>query len=159
MAKNTEVNDYDDILDRSWDEIPEAKQLPVGTYRLKAISGKYTPGDGNLSPRVNITLITVEPVDVDADDIAELGEDYPFSENIMNHVVWLSENRDYRNFALLLGKFGVDLDGMGIQETLRDIKNIVKNREILAYVEPDSFVAKSGEEVHGNKPTSFAPIE
>ncbi len=75
-------NDYEQILNRSWDEIPVSQVLPVGTYRLK--SGGATYMEAKEAGKNDCVLFPYTPVepqeDVDADALAELGE-YDITQN------------------------------------------------------------------------------
>ncbi len=69
--------DYEEILNKSWDEIPVSQVLPVGSYRLK--SGGANIMEAKSDDKNDCVLFIYTPVepleDVDADAMAELGDD------------------------------------------------------------------------------------
>ena len=98
----------------------------------------------------------IEPQDdVDADELAELGEDYDLKANQIFYKVFLSGPADYKKARQHTEKHGIDCTG----KTMRETNKLLKGADILAFLEQDTFTNRAGEIDHGMKATSFSPVE
>lgn len=150
------MSDYIDIQTASWDEIPEKKTLPVGTYLLKGRSAKYNPPkedgkNGNV-------MFVYEPRqamdDVDDDAFQELGSDYDLANNPIFFRIWIERQTDWQNVKRHLEKHGIDVSG-GIQKSFEQFKG----NEVLAYLSTRTFTNGAGETVEDNDASNFAPVD
>jgi hypothetical protein len=92
------MSDYEELANLSWDDVPEIKLLPTGTWKLRGQSATLQPAksEGG-SPSVLFTYVPVEPMaDVDDDELAELhnGGEYDYSLNRIFVRMWISDGRD-----------------------------------------------------------------
>lgn len=151
------MSDYADILSQSWDEIPEAKTLPQGSYLLRARSASYQPAkDVDKSPAVLFVYSAKEAMeDVDADEIAKLGDNYDIGANKIFSRFFVADKSDWDNVRKHIAKHGVDLKGLTIEESLK----AVKGREVIAFLGQRSFTTNAGEAKEENVPSNFTPVE
>lgn len=147
--------DYSDILTKSWDEIPEPKTLPNGSYRLKGRNASFLPAkDDNSNPRILFFYSVKEPMDdVDQDALDALGPDYDMEENDVVATFWLQKSKDYANVKAHLKLHGVDVSG-NIQDSLKAFKG----SEVNAFLTSETFTNAQGQLVEQNKPTAFTAV-
>jgi len=152
-----DAESYEDLLKRSWSEIPEVFLLPVGTWRLRARNAVFQPPKSAESNACMLFIYDArEPQDdVNEDALAELGADYDFSENRVFGRFWLETGADWDNVRKHLAKHGVDVDNLSIEDSLKD----VKGREIFAYLNQDTYTAQGGEVREKNEPSQFVSVE
>lgn len=148
---------YDDILNRSWDEIPAPKLLPDGDYLLKARGGKYNPAEGNRNARINFGYTVEDAIEIDDPDArAELGENYDFGENDIFHTVWVEKAKDWQGVAKHIRAHGIETEGMNVQDTLKAVRDAL----VIARIGTRSYVKKdTGEEVFENTASNFRAVE
>src|SRR5690606_4101030 len=126
------ADDYDDILNRSWDDIPIPQVLPLGSYLLRNRNVTYKPATDTASARVLFFYNVREPMDdVDADALAELGEDYDLSTNQVVASFFVESARDWDTVRNHLALHGVDLSGKTIREAFKE----VRGKEVVAYLD------------------------
>ncbi len=149
--------DYEEILNKSWDEIPVAQLLPVGSYRLKSGGANYIEAkDADKNDCVLFPYTPVEPLqDVDADALAELG-DYDISQNKVFHRIWIEGYADWDKVRKHILKHGIELIP---GETPKETFARMKGSAIIAWLDQREFEDKSGETVQTNDPTQFAAVE
>lgn len=150
------MSDYIDIATTSWDEIPEKKTLPVGTYLLRARSAKYNePKEEGKNGSVVFVYEPRMPMDdVNDDDLAELGQDYDLANNTIFYRIWIERQTDWQTVKKHLAKHGVDVSG-----SIQDSFDAVKGKEVLAYLSTRTFTNGAGETVEDNDASNFAPVE
>lgn len=157
------ADSYKDIAHRQWDEIPEPKLLPVGSYLLKALGGRLKDiettddeGDTQQATLVNFGYSVVEPMsDVNEVDLEKLGEDYDFSMNKVYATFWINDDGDWGKVKKHLAKHGVNVSGMDVSESLK----AVRGAKIAAYLDERSYTNNAGDEVTENSPTNFVEYE
>lgn len=166
--RNTEVEDgsetensgYDDILNRSWDNMPTAALLPVGSWVLTARNGVYLPPKDKTNARVIFFYKAQEPMDdVDADALAEMGittGEYDLGLNEIAYTIWIEGPRDWAKVKEHLELLNVDTSG-GL--TLKESFKAVKGANVVAFLDQSSFKRRDGTPVDENKPTSFSKYE
>lgn len=150
-------DNYEDILDRGWDEIPEVKPLPVGSWLLKGRNASYQPAKtADKSPSVLFVYEPKEPMDdVDEAGLADLGKDYEYGNNRIFFRKWIETSADWDQVRNHLTKHGVDVKGSSIKDTLAAFKGT----EVIAYLNHRSFVNAAGESQIDCQPTSFSAVE
>lgn len=156
-ADEVAAESYDDILDRSWSEMPKALNLPLGTYELEGRNASFLKADTdkNLNARVLIFDKVIQPMeDVDEDAIRALGENYDFTNNEVVTTIWLEKDVDWDEVNQNLQKRGLDTDSMTLRESLK----AVKGTRVLAYLNQGTFTTRSGEVKTENRATSFAAV-
>lgn len=146
---------YESLLDRSWDEIPEVKALPVGSYRLRGRNASYKAGDGDKNPFFLFVYEVREPMDdVDEDALADLGPDYDVQENRVFHRIWVETGADMDGVRKHLAKHNVPLGG-----TIKDSLKAFKGTEVIAYLDQRVFENSAGETVTENNAKSFSSTD
>ena len=148
-------NDYDDLLNRSWDEIPEPQPLPTGHYVLKGRNANYVPPKGDSSGKVLFFYSPQEPMtDVDRDALDALGDNYDIRNNDVVATFWVDRPKDWDAVRQHLKLHGVDPSGT-IKETLGSFKG----SEVVAYLGSREFTRKDGSTGVDNPPSEFTRIE
>ncbi len=149
---------YEDIMSRSWGDIPEVRLLPVGTWRLRARNATLLrPKTAEQSPVILVAYTPMEPLDdVDVDEIAELGDGYDWAANRLFARFWVEDAADWdkvrKHFTLL----GIECpESESIQDTLKR----VKGAEINAYVGIESYKNPQGEMEHRNNVSGFTVVD
>ncbi len=151
------TGDYEDILNRSWDEIPEPELLPVGSYRLKSRGATFMEAKASdQNDRVMFIYNATEPLDdVDADALAALG-DYDISQNRLFFTIWIESYADWDKVRKHIAKHNIEaVPG----ETPKETFNRMKGSVVIAWLDHRSFESKSGDMVETNDPTQFAKVE
>lgn len=147
---------YEDLADMGWDDIPEPKLLPVGSWRLKARNATYKEGKGDSNPYFMFVYVPSAPLDdVDADKLIELGADYDVSNNRIFHRMWVETASDFDAVRKHLAKHGIELEGKSVKETLAAFKGT----EVIGAIGIKVFTDRSNEERQENVVEAFAPIE
>lgn len=152
----TEATDYSDILKRTKEDIPQQKNLPVGTWRLRCTNAVYNPPKGDSKPTVLFVYEARQAMDdVAPEEISALGEDYDIGEKQIFHRIWIERASDFNRVVSHLEKHGVDCGS----QPLEDAITAAKGSEVIAYLELDSFKTRAGDEITDNKPSQFTPVE
>ncbi len=150
------ASDYEDILNRSWGEVPKEKLLPKGSYLLKGQSAKFKAGDGDTNPYVLIVTSPVEAMDdVNEEEFAELGADYDVKGNRIFTRVYLERGADYDALKTILTKFGVDTsDKASLGDSLKE----VRGKEVVGFIGSRTFEVR-GETRTENTVSQWAAVE
>lgn len=150
---------YEDLLDRSFNEIPKPKTLPNGSWRLQGRNATIIePKEAGKSRQVMFVYQATEPMDDVSDtELAALGADYDYGLKPVFVRFWLQEGADYDKLRKHLEKHGIDTsrDGISIKEML---KTEFRGTEVAAYLDKRSFVDGVGEEQEENTATQFTPV-
>lgn len=156
MAKTKEpVESYDDILDRTWDEMPETKVLPDGDWLLKGRNAAFVAPKGDGNAKV-LFFYTPEQAmeDVDPSALEALGEDYDLKDNQIVFTIWIENNRDWQAVRRHLAKHGVDPT-----LTIREQFKKFRGTETIARVGLRTFTNAAGESVPENTASDFREVE
>jgi hypothetical protein len=147
---------YSDILNRSWDDIPEPKLLPVGSWLLRGKNVAYFPAaEEGKSARVAFFYEAKEPMDdVDAGELRELGDDYAYSENDIVKQFFINRNKDWDAVRKHLALHGIDSEGKSQAETFKAFGGT----EVVSYLSTKTYVRQDGTTVTDNDPTTFAAV-
>lgn len=153
MAANT----YDKLLDRSWDEIPEAVVLPVGSWLLRGRNAAFVAAKGEANPRVLFFYTPVEAMaDVDGGELGALGDDYDFNNNQIVKTFWVESNRDWATVRSHLELHGLETGGGKSQvDSLKEFKGA----EVIAFLDTKTFEDQAGRTRIDNDPTNFRAVE
>ena len=147
---------YSDILNTQWDDIPEPKVLPDGSYLLKLRNASYQPAKGEGDPTVMFAYKVVEPMDdVPQDENDKLGNDYDYDLNTIFSRFWISNTADWAKVRKHLEKHGVDVSGKTPTEALKD----ARGSEVVAFLQQRSYTNNSGQDVTENQPTNFSEVQ
>jgi hypothetical protein len=148
--------DYEDILNRSWDDIPEPKVVPVGTWRLKGENATWINAKAaDQNDRILFVYSLMEPLsDVDEDDLTALG-DYDYTQNRVFAAFFMETAKDYDAVRKHMRKHGIDCTGRSMKDTL----GAIKGTEVLAYLDTKTFTNSVGDVENDNDPKQFAPVD
>lgn len=150
---------YEDILNRSVEDLPEAKFLPSGSWVLKASNGaKFTPPKSE--DDVPVVLFVYEPIepmdDVDDDAIEELGEDYDLANNPLFFRIRIQRESDWKRVIDHVKLHGVDPEGLTVKEAMA----AVKGARIIGAVTLRSYTDKATQTLKTvNDVAQFAEVE
>lgn len=148
---------YSEILARSWDAIPQPKLLPQGTWLLRVRNVSYFPAneEKNMPERVAFFFEAKEPMDdVDAQEIAALGEGYDYAINDVVAQFSIFRPKDWADVRKLLELLGVTTQGQEQAATFSE----AKGQEVLGYLIQSTYTKKDGISVTDNKPTTFDKV-
>lgn len=147
------MSDYSDILNMTWEDIPEPKLVPGGSWLLRCRNATFIPKKGEQDAKVLFFYEPKEPMDdVDAGEIEALG-DYNVSENDLVAQFFINRSKDWVKVRNHIEKHGVEVTG-NIPETLKS----VKGSEVIAFVGTRTYTNSVGESVTDNTVTQFAPV-
>ena len=152
------VESYDDILDRSFDDLQDDKTLPGGLWVLRLRNAHFmTPREEGQSAQVLFFYHPIEPTDdVDQDELDALGDDYDVTENQIVFKVWIDGNRAWKDLMRHLKKHsGVDWDAGSIREVL---KTGVKGSEVVSRLGERTYENTFGELVTENVASDFRAL-
>lgn len=147
---------YEDILNRSWDDIPEPKLLPEGSWLLRGKNvAFFPPQEEGKSARVAFFYEAVEPMDdVKQESLDALGEDYAYSENDIVKQFFINRNRDWDAVRKHLALHGVDTQGKSQADSFKAFKGT----EVIAWLGTKTFTTQAGETKTDNDPSNFATL-
>jgi hypothetical protein len=102
--------DYDDLLNRTWDDIPEPVLLPGGTWMVAGKTAALVrPKEEGKSLKILFGLKAKEPVNVAQEELDELG-DYDITINDLQHTIYIENASDWDKVRKFLAVFGVEID-------------------------------------------------
>lgn len=147
--------DYADILNKSWDEIPEVVPVPKGSYLLKGQNATFQPAKGeDGSPSVLFVYRVKEPMDdVDTGELEALGANYDLEANRIFTRFWINDGSDWDKVRKHLAKHGVPLKG-NIADSLKEFKGA----EVVAFVDQRNFTDNAGQSQTENTAANFTPV-
>lgn len=151
------MSEYADILSQSWDNIPQPKLLPVGSWLLKGRNASFQAAkDETKSNAVLFVYSAKEPMDdVDSDALSELGAEYDVAENKIFFRMYVDDAAAWDGVRNHLAKHGIDTAGKSIADSLKAFKGT----EVIAYLDQNTFVNAAGESVTSNNAKQFAQVE
>lgn len=146
------LDSYDDMLDRSFSEVPMPKDVPLTTYLATCDGAIFKkPAKEGVSPQVLFFFRLSSPVEeLDEDAAAELGENYDFTMNRYARQIWLGEARDWKVVMEILHTLGVDTSDCTIKEALKSAKGkeaVVALKRGKDYTDRDGHARRGGIEV------------
>lgn len=146
-------DNYEDILNQSWDNIPVPKLLPEGSWLLRGQNAKYQPSKGeDQAPTVMFVDVPKEPMnDVDAEELAKLGDNYDLANNKLFTRVFINDASDWNKARKILKAHGIETEGQSIQDSLK----AYKGTESIAFLSQRTFTNKAGEEQQSNEASQF----
>ena len=145
-------DNYEEILSRGWDEIPEVRPLPTGSYLLKGRGAKYHPAKGDGNPSILFVYTPMEPMDdVDDAELKALGANYDIKGNRIFYRAWLETGADWDTVRKHLAKHGIETKGKNISDSL----GAFKGTEVVAHLGVRNYTNGAGDLVTENQPNAF----
>lgn len=151
------VEKYADIADQSWDDLPQPKVLPEGTWLLRGTNVSYFPEDKKNDKKARVVFFYdfKEPMDdVDQSELQALGEDYDFGNNDVAKQFYINKPKDWAGVRKHLELHGVDCEGKSQPETF----DAFKGTEVLSYITKGVYTNRAGESVEQNVASTFAAV-
>lgn len=146
---------YESILNSSWDDLPEPKELPVGNWLWKVNRAQYFEPKEDKSGQVVFYLEPKEAQDdVDQDSLEELGDDYDFANNEVGYSFFVKTAKDWDKVKKFIALLGVDLDGLTIAEGLKAVKGANVFAEAFYRTYKDKTTQESVRQLSVRKATS-----
>lgn len=155
------VSNYDDILNRTWEDVPEPVLLPGGGWLFKGQSaGLVKPreeGEGKL--KVIFNYKAVRPVTVAEDLLDELG-DYDFTINDLSFTIFLESAADWDKVRKHLAIHGVEMKGSILDENGKLAFNkAFRDSEVVAEVSQRSYENRDGDTIWQNSLSKFQAVD
>lgn len=150
------MSKYNEIVNRSWDDIPEPQLLPQGSWLLRGRNvAIFPPKEDGAATRVAFFYEAKEPMDdVPQTELDALGADYSYAENDIVKQFFINRNKDWDNVRKHLELHGISTKGKSQPETF----DAFKGTEVVAFLQTKTFVNGAGQQVTDNDPTSFAAV-
>lgn len=161
FAGENEAADYGDILDRTFEDLPEDKLLPGGSWLLKGRSAGYSaPREEGKNGKVLFFYIPQAPMEgVDTAELEALGPDYDVSENQIVFTIWIEFNRDWRKVENHLRVHGTYDPTKSIKENFKAFRG----SEVVAHLDTRTYERKAPdgtkESVTENSASNFRSVE
>lgn len=151
--------DYDDILNRSWDEIPEPQILPAGDWLVAGANAALVkPTEEGKSLKVLLSYTAKSPVAVDEDKLAELGE-YDISTSDLNYTIFVEKASDWDKVRKHLAIAGVPMEGAILNENGKlGFAKAFRGSEVVVELGERSFQNQAGETIWQNSMSKFRTV-
>lgn len=151
--------EYDDILNATWDDIPEAQLLPVGNWLLKGSNVAYLkPKTEEDKAKVLFTYKASKPVNVAEDLLEELG-DYDVSINDLQLQIFIESAADWTKVRKQAELGGVDVGNKLFDDSgkLAFAKKF-RGSEVVAEVGQRNYTNRDDEVVWQNSISKFQRV-
>lgn len=151
--------DYDDILNRTWDDIPEPVLLPGGAWMVVGkTAGLVKPREEGQSLKVLFNLKAKEPVNVAQEELDELG-DYDITINDLQYTVYIESAADWDKVRKFLAVFGVEMSGSILDDKGKlAFAKAFNGAEAIAEIGQRNYENKDGETVWQNTLSKFQKV-
>lgn len=152
-------DNYDEILNRTWEEVPELQLLKTGGWLVKGRSvALIRPKDEGKSLKVLFGFKAEQPVSVAQDLLDEMG-DYDFTANDLNYTMYVETAADWDKVRKFLDIFGVEVDkkkpiidsATGKLSFSKDFQG----REAIAEISERSYDNDAGQTIWQNQLSKF----
>jgi hypothetical protein len=145
MAMATDHDtDFEDLLDKSFDEVEEPPLVPTGPWIIQGIGNSYKDGSEGEPAKGNLGFTLVKPTDeVDPDKLAEVGEEWKGQRFWKRYTFEGPQDR----WAVVQDLRALGVEGSAtVKEMLKNGK-LIKGRQAIGIVQIDNFTRRSGEKV------------
>lgn len=153
--------DYADIAERSWEEIPEAKTLPDGQWRV--VGGNVSlikPREEGGSFKVLWNYKAAEPLaNVDQEALDDLGTDYDITTNDLTFTQYIERAADWSKVKKHAELHGIELDLKSpiIVDGKLSFAKSFRNSTVVATLGTRTY-EKDGETHFDNSMSKFLPV-
>lgn len=150
---------YEDILNRTWDEIPEPVLLPAGGWLL---AGKNValvkPKEEGKSLKILFSYQAKEAISVAEDLIEELG-DYDIAINDLSFTIYVENPSDWNKVRKHLALHGVEMEGSILDENGKLAFNkAFRGSEVVAEIGQRSYDDANGDTIWQNSLAKFQKV-
>lgn len=151
--------DYDDLLNQTWEELPENKNIPAGGWLLKGTNvALIKPKEEDQDLKVLFTYNPKEPISVPQDLLDDMG-DYDFTGNDIQFTVYIRRASDWNDVKAHLAKHGVELSGALLNEAGKlAFAKAFRGTEVIADIGERSYQNAAGDTVWQNTASKFQPV-
>lgn len=152
--------DYDDIMNRTWDDIPQPQLLPGGGWLIKGRNaGFMKAAEEGKSAKVIFFYTAKEPVTVGQDLLDEMG-DYDFAINDLSYTIYIETAADWDKVRKHLEKHGVELSGKLFNDAGKlAFSKKFAGAEVTAEIGQRSYENNDGETIWQNTLSKFQKAE
>lgn len=152
--------DYDDLLNTSWENIPEPVNLPGGSYLIKGANVAFVKAKEEGKPhKVLFSYNAQSPVAVDEDALAELPEGYEIETNDLTYTVFIEKAADWNNVRKHLELHGIELTGGIFENGKLSFAKAFRGAEIVAEVGQRFYTNAAGDSIPQNTLSKFQRVE
>lgn len=152
--------DYDDLVNRTWEDIPEPQLLPGGLWlNTGRNAGFMKPREEGQSAKVVFFYKPKEAIQVNEEDLAELGDDYDLSINDLTYTIYIESAADWDKVRKHMALHGVTMSGPLFDENGKlALNKKFKGAEVVAEVGQRSYDNDAGETIWQNTMAKFAKV-
>lgn len=138
--------DYDDILNRSWEEIPSEQVLPIGHWVVRAKNAAFIrPKEEGKHSQVFFSYVAYQPTDdVDEAELEELvNSGYDISITRLSHTIFIETAADWSKVKDHLASHGLTMSGKIFDDKGKLAFNAdFRKTEVTAYLDQDHWEDK-----------------
>ncbi len=152
------ANDYAALADVVYSELPDEKLLPDGTWLMAGRNAAYMPPKEESKARLTFFYNAKEPMDdVDEGELAELGDDYDYTENDATYVIFIEGAKTWKKkvypFLALHGIVPEDEN-----ENIKDTLKRFKGAEVYATLGQREYEDRDGQTQKQQTMSHFAKV-
>lgn len=153
------MSNYDDLLNRTWDDIPEPVLLPGGGWLLVGKNAALIkPREAGKSLKILYTYGAKQAVSVADDLLEELG-DYDITVNELNFTQYIETAADWDKVRRHLALHGVEMEGAILDEAGKLAFNkAFRGAEVVAEIGQRSYDNNDGETIWQNSVAKFQKV-
>lgn len=116
------MTSFDDLLNRSADDIKEPVTLPAGTYAVQLGAFEFGTSRQKETPYVEFQVSFNSPEDdVDEDELAEYAAFKPLNETKISYPFWLSDTALFMFKNFMSDVIGVPTDGKSLKALIDEV--------------------------------------
>lgn len=155
------AQDYDELLNQTWEELPVAVLLPAGGWLLKGTTvGFVKPKEEGQSAKVLFTYKAKEPISVADDLLDELPEGYDLDINDVQYTIYIENAGDWDKVRKHLAQHGVTLTGRLFDDNKKlAFAKAFSGTEVIAELGQRSYENAAGETIWQNSVSKFQKVE
>lgn len=153
--------DYDELINRTWEDVPEPELLPEGGWLLVGTNvGLVKPKKEGDKLRILWSYKPKEPVAVAQELLDELG-DYDFTVNTLTFTQWIEAPSDWDEVRKHAHKHGFEIDPKAriVENGKLSFSKAFRGSEVVADVGQKPFTRSSGESTMENTLSKFQAVE
>lgn len=156
-------DDYDDLLNKTWEGIPKPQVLPIGDWLVVGKNAAFirSKKEGQ-SNKVLFTTKARQALDnVDEGELEELmASGYDITINDLNHTIYIESDADWNKVRDFLAVFGVELEGRLFDDKGKLAFNkAFRGAEAITFLEQRNWEDDAHTVHWDNKMTNFRPVE
>lgn len=151
--------DYDDLLNMTWDGIPEPQLLPDGGWLLTAKNAAFVKSkEADKSHKILYSYSAKAPVAVAEDLLDELGE-YDITINDLVYTQYIENAADWDKVRKFVALHGVEMEGALFDSNGKLAFNKkFRGTEVVATVGQRSYDNDAGETIWQNTLSKFQKV-